>query len=210
MATRKQIQDYLNIRDNIDVTVNAILNNIVPIDIVAKHNECYNIIKLTVKVVQQKEKYLKNKLLYEAAINEYQKSKREAITGYNLVSKYGLNCYVFDNEVRDLFPGETYVYTRMIEGEGFTYPQEESLWQFLKWLIDIDFIFCTCRTCFLSEASIYVYECVKRWNLLQRYSHWCPCERASIYWVQKFEIRYRSEISSLCSKLCKKSCSIDE
>ncbi|KAL6448064.1 hypothetical protein ACFW04_000242 [Cataglyphis niger] len=208
MATREEIAIYLCIRDNIEITVNAILNNIVSIDTILKDAENTEncIIKLTVKVVQEKEEYLKNKSLYEKAINEYAKTKRDATTAYNLVKKYGLNCAIFKYEIYNhLIPGQTYVYTRIIEGEGFTYAQDESIWQYLKWMIDANFISCTCRTCILLQAAKYAYIRSQQWKI-KLYEHWILHETAPIRWVQRFEMRHRSEISSLCSKLCKKSC----
>ncbi|KAL6448066.1 hypothetical protein ACFW04_000244 [Cataglyphis niger] len=208
MATREEILNYLYIKDNIEITVNAILNNIVSIDIILKDagNTESDMTILTVKVVQEKEEYLKNKLLYEKAINEYGKTRHDLPMLYNIIEKYKLNWVILNNEIcKNLIPGQTYVFTRIIPGEGFTYAQEELIWQYLKWMIDTNFISCTCRTCILIEASKHAYECSKLWKI-KFYDYWYL--RASIKWVQKFEMRHRSEISSLCSKLCKKSCSM--
>ncbi|KAL6448065.1 hypothetical protein ACFW04_000243 [Cataglyphis niger] len=210
MATRQEIADYLYIRDNIEITVNAILNNIVSIDIILKDagNIESDMTILTVKVVQEKEEHLKNKLLYEKAINEYAKTRHDATMANNIVKKYGLNCAIFNHEIfKNFIPGETYVYTRSIKRESFSYAQEESIWQHLKGLIDTNYISCNCRTCILLEAAKYAYIRAKEWNI-KGHERWKSRERVPIKWVQRFEMRHRSEISSLCSKLCKNSCSM--
>lgn len=211
MATiREQIKGYLRIRDNIDEIVNAILNNN-SINIIFKDMIEKNMVELTLKIVQEKNEHLKNKLLYETAMNDYakrvmnEKQSTKAILAH-IVEKYGLNCAIFTAEIFSHLSYKNYVYTRIIAKEGFTYAQEESLWQLVKWLVDIDFIPCTCRICFLLEASIHAYEYAKRWKLIKFYEHWNSHKAATIEWIQTFEMRHRDEISSLCNKLCKRSC----
>ncbi|XP_029662824.1 uncharacterized protein LOC115235294 [Formica exsecta] len=74
MATREEIQEYLDIRDKIDVRVNAVLNKNVSIDTIPEGEE-KNMIKLTVEIVKRKRVYLQEKELYETAIDDYKEEE---------------------------------------------------------------------------------------------------------------------------------------
>ncbi|XP_050459193.1 uncharacterized protein LOC126855506 isoform X3 [Cataglyphis hispanica] len=204
MATRKDILDYLHKRDNIERTVNGILNNIIPIDIIKNDkNAESNMIKSTVDVVREKEEYMRNKQLYEQAMREYNVNYNSTMVD-DLIRNYGLDRDIFNHErYRYYTPREPYVYNRMIRKEGFTYVQEELIWQHLKSVIDIN-LSCPCRTCILLEASKYAYIRAKEWEI-KLHKDWDLYKRAPMRWVRRFEMRHRDEISNLCSKLCKKS-----
>ncbi|XP_050459183.1 uncharacterized protein LOC126855506 isoform X1 [Cataglyphis hispanica] len=209
MATRKEILDYLHKRDNIEITVNGILNKIIPIDIIFKDLKSAenDMIKWTVDAVQEKGQYMKHKQLYEQAMREYNESYDSTMVE-DLVRKYGLDRNVFHHErYKHYTPGEPYVFTRAIRGEYFTFAQDELIWEHLKSVIDIN-LSCPCRTCILLEASKYAYIRARGWKI-KLHKDWDLHERAPIKWIRKFEMRHRNEISSFCSKLCQNSCSMN-
>lgn len=215
MATKEQIKEYLRIRDNIDETVNSSLNN-TPTNIILNDMIEKDLVELTLRIVQDKKQYLKIKLVYETAMNDYAKTVKNvkncdttimASIVKNIVEKYELGSEAFIEEIYKYEvlarSRKNYVFTVIIPNEGFTYEQEESLWRFLKWLVNVDFIPCTCRICFLLEASLHAYEYAEIWKIKHYYKYWNLCKAATIEWIQVFEMRHRDEISSLCSKQCK-------
>ncbi|KAM0731382.1 hypothetical protein ACS0PU_002442 [Formica fusca] len=210
MATREEIQEYLDIRDKIDVRVNAVLNKNVSIDTIPEGEE-KNMIELTVEIVKRKRIYLHEKELYETAIYDYKKTEHSTnqtrVT--EIAAKYKLVPWILSREIFKHTTDSNYVFTRDIEEEFISYPQEEELWQHLKSLVEQKFISCSCRACFLLESSLHAYKYLKRWKIdEQRYPLWYLHKAASIEWIQRFEMRHRGEISDLCKKSCNKTCSV--
>ncbi|XP_029677566.1 uncharacterized protein LOC115244229 isoform X2 [Formica exsecta] len=209
MATREQIQEYLDIRDNIDMTVNAVLSKTVSIDTIPEGEE-KNMIILTAVTVYKKQKYLHEKVLYKEAIIDYKvtfgsdpRAVKIVAAKYKLVPKL-LSIEIYNHTQTD----PNYEFDKDIEGEFITYAQEEALWLRLKLLVQIGFIPCPCRACFLLEFSIRVYEFVIELQKGDCYPLWRLHRAATIEWIKKFEMRHRDEIYNFCSKSCNKIYSV--
>ncbi|KAM0731185.1 hypothetical protein ACS0PU_002245 [Formica fusca] len=213
MATREQIQEYLDIRDIIDKRINAVLSKDVSIDTIPEGEE-KNMIELTVETVEKKKKYLHEKVLYEEAINDYKVTFGSNLRAVKTVAdKYKLPPKILLWEIHFHARTESnYVFhkNKEIEGEYISYAQEEELWQYLKSLVEQDCMLsstCSCRACFLLESSLYAYEFLKMWKTNRCYPQ-CLDKAALIEWIKKFEMRHRDEIHNLCSKSCNKTCSV--
>lgn len=198
MATRTEIENYLCVRDSIDAIVNAILNKTLSVDNISRCRE-RDLIKLTIINIERRKAYLNKKSLYEAAVNDF-KAKgnfNEAIP--TIANMYGIDGLILHRETTKFLEANYYVFDEIIEGEYISYVQEETLWQFLKYLVELKQISCTCRICFLLELSKQAFVFAKRWN-----THWLHSTRKE--WLANFEMRYRNEISNFCSKQCTLSC----
>ncbi|XP_029677567.1 uncharacterized protein LOC115244231 [Formica exsecta] len=206
MATREQIQEYLDIRDIIDIKVNAVLSKNVSIDTIPEGEE-RNMIKLTVATVEKKQKYLHEKVLYKEAIIDYKVnfgSNPRAVR--RVAAKWKLEPTILNLEIyKHTLTDSNYVFDKDIEGDYISYAQEEELWQYLKWVADC--LPCSCRACFLIDSSEYACEFFKRRDIDDRYLQ-CLDEAASIEWIKKFEMRHHDEIYNLCKKSCNKTCSV--
>ncbi|KAM0731188.1 hypothetical protein ACS0PU_002248 [Formica fusca] len=213
MATREQIQEYLYIRDNIDMTVNAVLNKIVSIDTIPEGEE-KNMIELTVETVEKKKEYMHEKVSYEAAIYDYRVTEHSNPKALRkIAAEYGLDPMDLSMEIYKTTTDSNYVFTKAIEGENISYADEEELWKHLKSFVERNSIPCSCRACFLLESSIQAYKFCERWNIDNFYQHgflalWDLHKAATIEWIKKFEMRHRDEIYNLCSKSCNKTCSV--
>ncbi|XP_029677564.1 uncharacterized protein LOC115244228 [Formica exsecta] len=203
MATRKQIQEYLDIRDKIDMTVNDVLNKIVSIDTIPEGEE-KNIIKLTVETVEKKKEYMHKKVSYEAAIYDYKVNFGSNVRAVQIVArKYKVKSRILSEEIyKHTQTGPNYVFDKDIEGEFIKYAQEEELWKHVQLLVKTKFIPCSCRACVLLELSRHAYEYLEEWDKRYCYPLWCLHKAASIEWIQKFEMRHRCEISDLCKWSC--------
>ncbi|KAL6428535.1 hypothetical protein ACFW04_007877 [Cataglyphis niger] len=202
MALRRDVQNYLCIRDSIDGMVNAILNKIIPlsslISIPSKVER--SIAQLTILTVEGRQQYLNEKSIYESAVNYFKTIENpNSETISEIAIMYGIHVEILIREINKSNRENYYVYDKIIEAEHFSYLQEETLWQFLKQLVDLKQIPCTCRICFLLESSIQAREFGKQWNV-----NFCRSrpKQVLIEWIRSFEMRYRSEITDLCSKEC--------
>lgn len=154
------------------------------------------ILQLKIDILENRRKYLKNKIIYETAVKDFisgKRSKREA------VRHYGISGKTLDKEIaRWKHLGKEYKFDRIVMSRnqvGFTFQEEQLLLKSLEIWADHQYEqkSCSCSICALKYLSTLAYEFAKK-NKMQYREDWDKHERADIFWLREFEMRYSNDI----------------
>lgn len=196
---KKLIEIYLEMSDKVEPIVTEVFNNSKFMEDIPEGSE-KELIQWKIKILKNKEEYLKKKTVLEAAVKDYieKKLSEQKTTIQEIAEIHGIGIKTLENEIKRYRSEEKYRYDKKINQNhtGFSYHQEELLLEELDLhLINKKLLSCSCRICFLLQLSTFAYEFAKKHNI--SYPRiWDTCTSADLKWLKEFEMRHSSRISS--------------
>jgi len=191
----KRIQQHLKLRNVLRAAVHDVMiDNRSISDVTESYKLNIQILQLKIDILKSRRKYLQRKIKYEAAIKDViaeNISKHEAVRYYEICQN------TLDREIaRRKHLGKKYKFDRKVVSVSevsFTFQQEQLLLKSLEISLNLqDKRMCN-SICALKYLSILAYEFVKE-NNIQYPEDWDKHERADIFWLREFEMRYSNDI----------------
>ncbi|XP_050452897.1 uncharacterized protein LOC126852283 [Cataglyphis hispanica] len=193
---KKLIREHANLSPVLRKAVHdVVIKNKSVINVATDHKLDIELLQLKIDILKNKEKYLRRKIKYEAAVKFVYKKKNKEIA----MKRYGVSKKILDIEIaRRKHFGKEYQFDRRVKTRNqivFTFQEEQLLLQVLKMWANDKFRnkSYACVICALERLSRYAYKLAKEYKI-QYPENWDEYKRADISWLKEFEMRHSNEI----------------